>query len=83
MCAVPVVALVATAAFAPLPFSVAEPGMTANVLGANKGEGLLFARGVRLRLTIEASPAEHRLATTAPRELAELRKLEMQHAPAH
>jgi type IV secretory pathway VirB4 component len=42
------------------------------LLGANKGEGLLFARGARLQLTIEASPAEHRLATTAPRELAEL-----------
>jgi hypothetical protein len=42
------------------------------LLGANKGEGLLFARGARLPLTIEASPAEHRLATTAPRELAEL-----------
>jgi type IV secretory pathway VirB4 component len=41
------------------------------LLGANKGEGLLFARGTRLGLTIEASPAEHRLATTAPRELAE------------
>ena len=42
------------------------------LLGANKGEGLLFARGGRLPLTIEASPAEHRLATTAPRELAEI-----------
>jgi len=42
------------------------------LLGANKGEGLLFARGARLPITIEASPAEHRLATTAPRELAEL-----------
>jgi type IV secretory pathway VirB4 component len=42
------------------------------VLGARKGEGLLFARGFRLALSIEASPAEHRLATTAPRELAEL-----------
>jgi type IV secretory pathway VirB4 component len=42
------------------------------LLGANKGEGLLFARGARLAVTIEASPAEHRLATTAPRELAEL-----------
>ncbi len=41
------------------------------LLGAGKGEGLLFARGARLALTIEASPAEHRLATTAPRELAE------------
>ncbi|HEV7662382.1 MAG TPA: hypothetical protein VGQ62_02510, partial [Chloroflexota bacterium] len=42
------------------------------LLGAGKGEGLLFARGARLALTIEASPAEHRLVTTAPRELAEL-----------
>jgi conjugal transfer ATP-binding protein TraC len=42
------------------------------VLGANKGEGLLFARGARVPLSIDASPAEHRLATTAPRELAEL-----------
>ena len=42
------------------------------LLGASKGEGLLFARGARLALSIEASPAEHRLATTAPRELAEL-----------
>jgi conjugal transfer ATP-binding protein TraC len=42
------------------------------LLGARKGEGLLFARGARLPLSIEASPAEHLLATTAPRELAEL-----------
>jgi conjugal transfer ATP-binding protein TraC len=42
------------------------------LLGASKGEGLLFARGARLALSIEASAAEHRLATTAPRELAEL-----------
>jgi type IV secretory pathway VirB4 component len=55
------------------------------LLGANKGEGLLFARGARLPLTIEASPAEHRLATTAPRELAEIaertRRNGVQHAP--
>jgi type IV secretory pathway VirB4 component len=50
------------------------------LLGANKGEGLLFARGARLPLTIEASPAEHRLATTAPRELAEMAELAKQHA---
>jgi type IV secretory pathway VirB4 component len=42
------------------------------LLGAQKGEGLLFARGARLSLTVEASPVEHRLVTTAPRELAEL-----------
>jgi hypothetical protein len=45
------------------------------LLGANKGEGLLFARGARMPISIEASPAEHRLATTAPRELAELAQL--------
>jgi conjugal transfer ATP-binding protein TraC len=39
------------------------------LLGAQKGEGLLFARGVRLPLIVESSPAEHRLVTTAPREL--------------
>jgi conjugal transfer ATP-binding protein TraC len=42
------------------------------LLGAGKGEGLLFARGARIPLTIQGSPAEHRLATTAPREVAEL-----------
>jgi conjugal transfer ATP-binding protein TraC len=46
-----------------------------HVLAANKGEGLLFARGARLSITIEASPAEHRLATTSPRELAEIAAL--------
>jgi type IV secretory pathway VirB4 component len=45
------------------------------VLGATRGEGLLFARGARLALTIEASPLEHRLATTAPRELAEMAEM--------
>jgi type IV secretory pathway VirB4 component len=45
------------------------------LLGANKGEGLLFARGARLPISIEASQAEHRLATTAPRELAEIEQL--------
>jgi hypothetical protein len=42
------------------------------LLGAAKGEGLFFARGTRVALQVEASPREHRLATTAPRELAEL-----------
>jgi hypothetical protein len=42
------------------------------LLGALKGEGLLLARGGRWPLKIEASPAEHRLATTNPRDLLEL-----------
>ncbi len=51
------------------------------LLGANKGEGLLFARGARLAIAIEASPTEHRLATTAPRELAELAEAAERSAP--
>jgi type IV secretory pathway VirB4 component len=51
------------------------------LLGAGKGEGLLFARGSRLAVTIEASQAEHRLATTAPRELAERAAQAKQAAP--
>jgi conjugal transfer ATP-binding protein TraC len=39
------------------------------LLAAGKGEGLFFARGTHVALKVEASPAEHRLATTAPREL--------------
>jgi hypothetical protein len=42
------------------------------LLGALKGEGLLFARGGRWPIKIEASPAEHRLATTNPRELVDV-----------
>jgi type IV secretory pathway VirB4 component len=52
------------------------------LLGASKGEGLFFARGNRLRLQVEASPAEHRLATTAPRELeAQARHRDLQEGP--
>jgi conjugal transfer ATP-binding protein TraC len=46
------------------------------LLGALKGEGLLFARGGRWPIKIEASPAEHRLATTNPRELQDLMRIE-------
>ncbi|UUU33561.1 hypothetical protein JIX56_28980 [Streptomyces sp. CA-210063] len=51
VCALPVVGLLATAAFAPLPFSVAQPGMTANVLGENKGEPVITITGAEPRRT--------------------------------
>jgi Lon-like protease len=51
VCALPVAALLATAAFAPLPFSLAEPGMTANVLGANKGAEVITISGAPTRNT--------------------------------
>ncbi|WP_329410447.1 hypothetical protein OG802_13625 [Streptomyces sp. NBC_00704] len=51
VCALPVVALLAAAAFAPLPFSVAQPGMTANVLGENKGAEVITISGAPTRHT--------------------------------
>lgn len=40
------------------------------LLGAAKGEGLFSCRGARLPLRVLASPREHALATTTPREVA-------------
>jgi PDZ domain-containing protein len=51
VCALPVVALLATAVFAPLPFSVAQPGETANVLGENKGTPVITISGTQTRDT--------------------------------
>nr|WP_202468984.1 S16 family serine protease [Streptomyces sp. SID2888] len=47
----PVVVLLATAVFAPLPFTVAQPGMTANVLGANRGAPVITISGAPTRST--------------------------------
>ncbi|MFM9556192.1 MULTISPECIES: S16 family serine protease [Streptomyces] len=49
--ALPVVGLLVTVALAPLPFSVAQPGMTANVLGENKGEPVITISGAQARRT--------------------------------
>ncbi|MFF7351871.1 MULTISPECIES: S16 family serine protease [Streptomyces] len=51
VCALPLVALLATAAFAPLPFSVAQPGTTANVLGAAEGSQVITISGAPVRGT--------------------------------
>jgi PDZ domain-containing protein len=51
VCALPVVALIATAVFAPLPFSVAQPGSTANVLGSFKGSQVITISGAPVRRT--------------------------------
>ncbi|MFJ8144921.1 S16 family serine protease [Streptomyces sp. NPDC096048] len=45
VCGFPVVALLATAVFAPLPFSVAQPGLTADVLGRNQGAPVITIKG--------------------------------------
>ncbi|MEV6959655.1 S16 family serine protease [Streptomyces sp. NPDC051207] len=70
VCALPVVALLATAAFAPLPFSVAQPGMTADVLGENKGAPVITISGAPVRetggelrmTTIEATSPDTRVS---------------------
>ncbi|AMW10774.1 hypothetical protein A4E84_15420 [Streptomyces qaidamensis] len=70
VCALPVVALLATAALAPLPFSVAPPGLTANVLGENKGTQVITVSGAQVRdtrgqlrmTTIEATSPDTRVS---------------------
>ncbi|QOV38029.1 hypothetical protein IM697_06410 [Streptomyces ferrugineus] len=51
VCALPVVALLATAAFAPLPFSLTQPGLTADVLGENRGDPVITVSGAPTRET--------------------------------
>ena len=48
------------------------------LLACPKGHGLLFARNTHVALRIEASPFEHQLATTNPRERASLDVLQEQ-----
>ncbi|MFD4576494.1 S16 family serine protease [Streptomyces sp. NPDC058417] len=70
VCAVPFVALLVTAGFAPLPFSVAQPGLTADVLGENKGTPVITISGTPVRdttgqlrmTTIEATNPDTRVS---------------------
>ncbi|MFF2508394.1 S16 family serine protease [Streptomyces sp. NPDC058067] len=51
VCAVPVVALLAVAGLAPLPFAVAQPGPTTDVLGDSKGKPVIEISGAPTRDT--------------------------------
>ena len=51
VCAAVVAALLAVAAFAPLPVSIVEPGLTANVLGSDNGTPIITVSGVPVRTT--------------------------------
>ncbi|MGK5629858.1 S16 family serine protease [Streptomyces sp. URMC 123] len=51
VCAVPVVALFAVAGLAPLPFALAQPGQTADVLGEDRGEQVITVSGADTRPT--------------------------------
>lgn len=70
VCAAPAAALLATAVLAPLPFSVARPGLTADVLGENKGQQVITISGAPVRettgqlrmTTIEATSPDTRVS---------------------
>ncbi|MCS0639136.1 hypothetical protein NX801_26530 [Streptomyces sp. LP05-1] len=51
LCALPVLALLAVAALAPLPFTLAEPGSTADVLGRHQGAPVITVSGAPVRAT--------------------------------
>lgn len=51
VCVALVVALLAVAALAPLPVSIIVPGMTADVLGSDKGKPVITVSGVPVRRT--------------------------------
>ncbi|MCX4823427.1 hypothetical protein OG883_26810 [Streptomyces sp. NBC_01142] len=51
LCALPVVALLVVAGLAPLPYSVAQPGSTANVLGEDKDRQVITITGAPTRPT--------------------------------
>lgn len=51
LCALPVAALCAVTGLAPLPFVVAQPGLTADVLGKDQGKRIITVSGVPTRPT--------------------------------
>ncbi|MFF9795096.1 S16 family serine protease [Streptomyces bacillaris] len=51
LCALPVLALFGTAALAPLPFTLAQPGVTADVLGKDRGKPVITITGAETRAT--------------------------------
>ncbi|EFG07121.1 S16 family serine protease [Streptomyces clavuligerus] len=61
--AVPVVALLAVAAFAPLPYVIAQPGATADVLAEHKGTPIISISGAPVRETSGALRMTTILAT--------------------
>ncbi|MFC8170368.1 S16 family serine protease [Streptomyces sp. NPDC057325] len=51
LCALPVVALFAVVGLAPLPYAIAQPGTTADVLGEDKGKQVITVTGAPVRKT--------------------------------
>lgn len=51
LCALPVAALFAVVGLAPLPYAIAQPGSTADVLGKDKGQEVITITGAPVRDT--------------------------------
>ncbi|MFC8265081.1 S16 family serine protease [Streptomyces cinereoruber] len=51
LCALPVAGLFAVVGFAPLPYAIAQPGTTADVLGEDKGKQVITITGAPVRET--------------------------------
>ncbi|MEE1752272.1 YlbL family protein [Streptomyces sp. SP18CS02] len=66
LCALPVIALLAVAGLAPLPFSLAQPGSTADVLGEDDGRPVITIKGVPVRRT-EGQLRMTTIVATGPR----------------
>jgi PDZ domain-containing protein len=58
VCAVPLVVLFAVVALAPLPISLAQPGLTADVLGQNRGRPVVTVEGADSGAKGTASPGD-------------------------
>ncbi|MER7108187.1 S16 family serine protease [Streptomyces sp. NPDC000229] len=66
LCALPVVALLVVAGVAPLPFTLAQPGGTSDVLGEHKGRQVITISGVPVRET-EGELRMTTIVATGPR----------------
>ncbi|GGU66637.1 S16 family serine protease [Streptomyces lavendofoliae] len=66
LCALPVVALLVVAGVAPLPFTLAQPGSTSDVLGKHKGRQVITVSGAPVRTT-EGKLLMTTIVATGPR----------------
>ncbi|MER5311263.1 S16 family serine protease [Streptomyces sp. NPDC002773] len=66
LCALPVAALLAVAGLAPLPYAIAQPGSTADVLGKDKGREVITITGAPVRAPIEGQLRMTTILATGP-----------------
>ncbi|WP_326808434.1 hypothetical protein OHB04_26130 [Streptomyces sp. NBC_01775] len=66
LCALPVVLLFALTLFAPLPYSLAQPGETADVLGATGGKPVISVKGAKPRGKDDGKLLSVTIAATKP-----------------